>query len=237
MSGIRVLLVDDDAGIGQLLTSYLARFDIQCTAATDGLGMRTELAKHSFDLVLLDIMLPGESGLSLLQELRQRWKLPVIMLTAKGEAQDRVLGLEIGADDYVVKPFDTRELVSRIHSLLRRTQMEYDKQQSLPQEIHFHGWRLHCMTRELHAPDEMVVPLSNSEFRLLRAFLRHPNQVLSRDQLLDFAAGAGSSVIDRSVDLTVSRLRQKLNDDPRHPAILKTVRGEGYLLNVGPVFQ
>lgn len=233
-----ILLVDDDLELRQLLASYLAKFDIRCQTVGDGIEMRAALAAQTFDLVLLDIMLPGESGLSLLQEIRNHWKLPVIMLTAKGEAQDRVLGLEIGADDYMVKPFDTRELVSRIHSLLRRSQIEASKLKLAEQrEISFQGWRLDCMTRELRSPQHMVVPLSNSEFRLLNAFLRHPNQVLSRDRLLDLANGNNSALIDRSIDLMVSRLRQKIGDDPKHPALLKTIRGEGYLFDTGVVFS
>lgn len=229
---IRALLVDDDAEIGILLCKYLEKFDIHCTAVGDGSGMREALSHQTFDVVLLDLMLPGEDGLTLLRHVRNKSNIPVIMLTARGESSDKILGLELGADDYVVKPFDTRELVARMQSVIRRAQTEAKNQQLASEnEIHFQGWKLHCPSRQLLSPQKLVVPLSNSEYKLLRAFLAHPKQILTRDQLLELAIGKSSNSVDRSIDLMVSRLRQKLNDDPRQPSLLETVRGEGYVFS------
>lgn len=238
VSGTRIqaLLVDDDAEIGILLSRYLEKFDIDCIAVQDGDAMREQLSTQSFDVILLDIMLPGDDGITLLREMQSRQHIPVIMLTARGEPTDRILGLESGADDYVIKPFDTRELVARIHSLLRRTHIEKERSRiTEAQEIRFKGWKLHCVTRELRSPEQLVIPLSNTEFKLLKAFLVHPNQILTRDQLLDLAVGKNNVVMDRSIDLMVSRLRQKLGEDPKQPELLKTVRGEGYLFSSGKV--
>ena len=233
---IQALLVDDDMEIAQLLSSYLGKFDINCVAAQDGAAMRLALQAQSYDVILLDLMLPGEDGLSLLRQLRQHASTPVIMLTARGEFADKILGLESGADDYLIKPFDTRELVARIQSVLRRgnttARLQQEKSEARSTEIRFADWSLHLASRQLCSADKLIVPLSNAEFRLLHAFLQKPQQVLSREQLLDFAHDKSSEVFDRSIDLLVSRLRQKLGDDPRQPALLKTIRGEGYLFNV-----
>jgi two-component system OmpR family response regulator len=176
-------------------------------------------------------MLPGEDGLQLCRDLRARSNLPVIMLTARGEETDRIVGLEMGADDYLAKPFNPRELLARIKSVLRRAR-------SLPENLEpdavssfaFAGWTLDVATRNLTAPDGVVVPLSGTEFKLLRAFLAHPNRVLSRDQLIDFMISRDAGPFDRAIDVQVSRLRQRLRDDAREPRIIKTVRGEGYVL-------
>ncbi len=239
---INALLVDDDADIRELLARYLEKFGIRCITVADGKAMRQQLAATQIDIILLDLMLPDEDGLSLLRGLRNSKdsQIPVLMLTARGESADRIIGLELGADDYVVKPFDTRELVSRIHTILRRTQVGQISQTNLSnqisqhnnrteEEITFHGWRLNCHTRQLNTPDNLVVPLSNAEFRLLFTFVKRPGQVLSRDQLLDIARGKSSLAFDRSIDLLVSRLRQKLSEDSRQPSMLKTIRGEGYM--------
>ncbi|MDE2429758.1 MAG: response regulator transcription factor [Burkholderiales bacterium] len=228
-----MLLVDDDPDIGTLLSSYLQKFDIHCQAVTDGEAMNRALAVADYDVILLDVMLPGDDGLTLLRQLRETSNTPVIMLTARGEFADKVFGLESGADDYLVKPFDTRELVARIQSVLRRSQSGPAKVRTTHNnEIRFNNWRLNCVSRQLTSPRSMIVPLSNAEYRLLRAFLDRPGRVLSRDQLLDFARGRAAASFDRSIDLLVSRLRQKLEDDPRQPHLLKTVRGEGYMLQI-----
>ena len=233
MTPIRVLLVDDDSEIRELLGDYLRGYGIEATAVADGAAMRQAFAPGRFDLVILDLMLPGEDGISLCRALRAQSDVPIIMLTARGEAADRVLGLEIGADDYVVKPFDPRELVARIRSLLRRVAggngaagdtVEAD-------EIRFNDWRLNRVTRQLTDPAGMLIPLSNAEFRLLWVFIERPRRLLTRDQLLDAARGRAAEAFDRSIDLLVSRLRQKLNDDPKAPRLLKTVRGEGYMFD------
>ena len=230
---IRVLLVDDDAEIRELLSEYLLGYGIETTTVADGAALRQVFMPGRFELVILDLMLPGEDGIALCRMLRAQYSVPIIMLTARGEAADRVLGLEIGADDYVVKPFDPRELVARIRSLLRRVAggngaagdtVEAD-------EIRFNDWRLNRVTRQLTDPAGMLIPLSNAEFRLLWVFIERPRRLLTRDQLLDAARGRAAEAFDRSIDLLVSRLRQKLNDDPKAPRLLKTVRGEGYMFD------
>lgn len=227
----RILVVDDDRDILNLLCGYLADFNMHADCASDGATMRALLRSGSYDLLVLDLMLPDADGLALCRELRARSNLPILILTARGAPADRVLGLELGADDYIVKPFDPRELVARIHCILRRTSArQQDPEESLGDQVRFDRWRLDRVLRQLSSDDGRRVPLSNAEFRLLLAFLEHPRQVLSRDRLLDIARGRGMEVFDRSIDLLVSRLRQKLGDDPREPRLIKTVRGEGYLL-------
>jgi two-component system OmpR family response regulator len=234
MTPIRVLLVDDDSEICVLLGDYLRGYGIDTTAVADGAAMRQAFAPGRFELVILDLMLPGEDGIALCRALRAQCDVPIIMLTARGEAADRVLGLEIGADDYVVKPFDPRELVARIRSLLRRSaggNGPADVDDAGGDEIGFESWRVNRVTRQLTDPNGLLIPLSNAEFRLLWVFLEHPRRLLTRDQLLDAARGRAAEAFDRSIDLLVSRLRQKLNDDPKAPTLLKTVRGEGYLFD------
>lgn len=234
-SRLRILLVDDDVEIAELLGNYLGKFDISCVAVQDGVAMRTALQSQNFDVILLDLMLPGEDGLSLLRQLRRHANTPVIMLTARGELADKILGLESGADDYLIKPIDTRELVARIQSVSRRAHTSARQTQEISDnkatEIRFDAWVLNLPTRQLCSPDKLIIPLSNAEFRLLLAFVKRPGQILSRDQLIDFAHNKSTEVFDRSIDLLVSRLRQKLGDDSRHPSLLKTIRGEGYLFN------
>lgn len=226
---VRVLLVDDDAQIRQLVCDYLNGFNIHADGVPDGRAMHAALAREDYQLILLDLMLPGSDGFTLCRELRARTRIPIIMLTARSESADKVLGLELGADDYVVKPFDPRELVARIHTVLRRTPRENAVVEG--EEVVFARWRLKPTLRELRAPDGTVVPLSNAEFRLLWSFLERPRRVLSRDQLMDAARGRAMEAFDRSIDLLVSRLRQKLGEDPRDPALIRTVRGEGYMLD------
>lgn len=227
---IAALIVDDDPEIRELLRDYLAGYGIRTDCVGDGGAMRTALAARRPDVVILDLMLPGEDGLALCRSIRAESDLPVIMLTARGEASDRVVGLELGADDYVVKPFEPRELVARIHSVLRRSRAA-PREPAVADEVAFEGWRLNRVTRQVTGPDRLVVPLSNAEFRLLWAFIEHPRRVLSRDHLMDAARGKAAEAFDRSIDLLVSRLRQKLGDDPKSPRLLKTVRGEGYLFD------
>ncbi|MDE2309301.1 MAG: response regulator [Betaproteobacteria bacterium] len=227
---LSILIVDDDAQIRQLLREYLSGFDMSVVAVADGKAMADALEKESFDLVILDLMLPGEGGLSLCRSLRAKSDIPILMLTARGEAMDRVVGLEVGADDYIVKPFEPRELVARIQTILRRIRggRESIKEQK---EAVFMGWHLNFVLRQLVSPEELVIPLSNAEFRLLTVFVEHPNRVLTREFLLDEARGRNMDIFDRSIDILVSRLRQKLNDDPRTPSLIKTFRGEGYLFD------
>jgi two-component system OmpR family response regulator len=227
---LSILMVDDDAQIRQLLSDYLSGFGMSVVAVADGKAMAEALKKSSFDLVILDLMLPGEDGLSLCRSLRAESDIPILMLTARGEAMDRVVGLELGADDYIVKPFEPRELVARIQTILRRARgkRENHKEQN---EVQFMGWRLNYVLRHLVSPEELVIPLSNAEFRLLSVFIDHPNRILTREFLLDSARGRDMDLFDRSIDILVSRVRQKLNDDSRTPTLIKTVRGEGYLFD------
>jgi two-component system OmpR family response regulator len=227
-----LLIVDDDPQIRSMLVEYLATFGIEADGAEGGAAMRTALAARDYDLVVLDLSLPGENGLALCREIRTCGDLPVIMLTARTALADRVVGLELGADDYVTKPFEMRELVARIHAVLRRCRGGAGVKRSPPvgaHELRFSFWRLNTTLRQLVDGDDTVVPLSNAEFRLLLAFIEHPNRVLDRELLINRARGRDLDVFDRSIDLLVSRLRQKLRDDPRDPALIRTVRGEGYV--------
>ena len=224
----RALIVDDDVPIRELLCDYLARFSIKCRGVTDGNEMRLALEEENFDVIVLDLMLPGEDGLSLCRWLRSTSNIPILMLTARCEPTDRIIGLELGADDYMAKPFEPRELVARIQTVLRRVRDDRADERSI---VRFDNWRLNNVMRQLTAADGLVVPLSNAEFRLLRVFLERPRRVLSREQLLDAARGRSIEAFDRSIDLLVSRLRQKLGDDPKNPQLIKTVRGEGYLFD------
>jgi len=228
-----ILVVDDDAEIRGLLGDYLRKNGCRATVAPDGKAMWTALARGKVDLIVLDLMLPGEDGLALCRKLRADSDTPVIMLTARGEETDRIVGLEIGADDYLAKPFSPRELLARIKGVLRRYR-------SLPGNLHasearaitFAGWRLDIVARHLISPDGVVTSLSGAEFRMLRIFLDRPSHVLSRDQLMVLTHGREAEPFDRSIDNQVSRLRHRLGDDPAEPKIIKTVRGEGYVLAV-----
>jgi two-component system OmpR family response regulator len=227
---LSILIVDDDMQIRQLLQEYLSGFGMSITAVADGKEMEKAMAKESFDLVILDLMLPGEDGLSLCRSLRAKSDIPILMLTARGEAMDRVIGLEVGADDYIVKPFEPRELVARIQSILRRARGGRENFNAHKEAI-FAGWRLNYILHQLVSPEQLVIPLSNAEFRLLTVLVEHPNRVLTREFLLDEARGRDMELFDRSIDILISRVRQKLNDDPRSPTLIKTVRGEGYLFD------
>ena len=226
-----ILIVDDDLEIRRLLADYLARNGFAALAARDGREMWQMLERHVVDLVVLDLMLPDTDGLTLCRDLRAKGNLPVLMLTARGEETDRIVGIEMGADDYLVKPFNPRELLARIKSILRRTR-------SLPPNLRpeptrclaFSGWCLDTATRLLTSPDGVATPLSGGEYRLLRILLDHPNRVLNRDQLTEMIQGREAEPYDRAVDVQVSRLRQRLRDDRREPQLIKTVRGEGYVL-------
>ena len=231
----RALIVDDDAEICTLLCNYLADFGIATHSVHHGAAMRAALAHGHYDVLILDLMLPGEDGLTLCRQLRAASDIYIIMLTARGELADRVMGLEMGADDYIIKPFDPRELVARIHTLLRRGKSNSRRADSGADSfgnlVAFEGWQLNRVARQLTTPGNMIVPLSAAEFRLLWAFITRPRRVLSRDQLMDAARGQAIDAFDRSIDLLVSRLRQKLADDPKAPRLLKTIRGEGYLFD------
>jgi len=226
-----VLVVDDSADIREPLAKYLAKKGLRVSTANGGQEMRRLLKTNAVDLVVLDIMMPGEDGLSLCRMLRETTDTPVILLTAMAEDTDRVVGLEIGADDYVTKPFNPRELLARIRAVLRRSQaMPKPADRVEAVRIRFDRWTLDTARRELVGEDGVAVPLSTAEFRLLTVFLRRPGMVLSRDQLLDLTAGRSLEPFERSIDNQVSRLRKKIEADPKTPTIIKTVWGGGYVL-------
>jgi two-component system OmpR family response regulator len=225
-----ILVVDDDTEIRSLLHEYLQKQGYRVTAVADGKGLRTAVATSHPDLIILDLMLPGEDGLTLCRDLRAKSEIPIIMLTARGDETDRIVGLELGADDYVAKPFSPRELLARIKSVLRRAR-------ALPENLkteesgvfRFAGWTLDAATRNLTSPQGVVVALSGTDFRLLKIFVDHPNRVLTRDQLIDLMLSRDAGPYDRAIDVQVSRLRQRLGEDAKEPAIIKTVRGQGYV--------
>lgn len=223
-----ILVVDDDAELRTLLETYLGEQGYAVASAANGEAMRRALAAGEYQLVVLDLMLPGEDGLALCRELRSRSRIPILMLTARGDELDRIIGLEMGADDYLSKPFHPRELLARIRSILRRV---HDRPEELPaRALRFAGWTLDIGLRHLVGADGVAVPLSTGEFRLLQALAESANRVLSRDRLTDVLSGREAGPFDRSVDVMISRLRRRLGDDAREPALIKTVRSEGYVL-------
>ncbi|MDO8988163.1 MAG: response regulator [Sideroxyarcus sp.] len=228
-----ILVVDDDAGLRELLQQYLSAQGYGVTAVADGGAMDAHLAVGTADLVVLDLMLPGEDGLSLARRLRARGNVPIIMLSARGEDVDRIVGLEVGADDYLSKPFNPRELLARIRALLRRSENTHaDAAQPAHETRRFGDFVLNVEARDLHRNGSNV-PLTAGEFNLLRIFVEHPNRVLSRDNIMDMLKGYERSPFDRSIDVRVTRLRRKIENDPNAPLFIRTVWGEGYLFAPG----
>jgi two-component system OmpR family response regulator len=231
-----ILVVDDDREIRELVSAYLKKNGLRVTVAADGRQMRSFLEGNAVDLIVLDIMMPGDDGLTLCRELRagRHKATPVLMLTARSDETDRIIGLEMGADDYLPKPFAARELLARIKAVLRRTRMLPPNLQvtEAGRLLAFGKWRLDTTERHLLDPEGTAVALSGAEYRLLRVFLDHPQRVLNRDQLLNLTQGREAELFDRSIDLLVSRLRQRLDDDAREPAYIKTVRSEGYVFSL-----
>ena len=226
-----VLIVDDDAEIRNLLREYFQENGYRVTVAADGKSLWAAMKATQPDLIILDVMLPGEDGISLCRALRARSDVPIIMLTARGEDTDRIVGLEVGADDYLPKPFNPRELLARVKSVLRRAKsLPANLRREEVRAFRFAGWTLDVATRNLTAPDSVVIPLSGTEFKLLRIFLDHPNRVLTRDQLVELMMSRDAVPFDRALDVQISRLRNRLRDDAKEPAIIKTVRGQGYVL-------
>jgi two-component system OmpR family response regulator len=226
-----ILIVDDSSDIREPLARYLAKKGLRVATADGGQEMRRVMKTSAIDLVVLDIMMPGEDGLVLCRMIRETTDIPVILLTAMVEETDRVVGLEIGADDYVTKPFSPRELLARIKAVLRRAR-GLPRPGSAPEKsrLRFDRWVLDTLRRELVGEDGVAVPLSTTEFRLLTVFLDRPRMVLSRDQLLDLTSGRSLEPFERSIDNQVSRLRKKVESDPKNPTIIKTVWGGGYML-------
>jgi two-component system, OmpR family, response regulator len=224
-----LLVVDDDVEIRNLLSTLLTRRGYRVTAACDEVEMRRILATSRIDLIILDLMLPGKDGLTICREVRAAKSIPIVMLTARGDATDRVVGLEMGADDYLAKPFDVRELEARIKAVLRRALAPGAESREAVSIFKFKGWELDARQRHLLSPEGAVVDLTTGEFDLLLAFVERPQRVLSRDQLLDLARGRDATSFDRSIDVQVSRLRRKIEGDPKEPELIKTVRSGGYL--------
>ncbi|MDI4657690.1 response regulator [Xanthobacter autotrophicus] len=231
-SAPHIAIVDDHRDIRDLVGKYLTQHGYRTSLADSAAALRRQLERGAApDLVVLDVMMPGEDGLSLCRFLRSTTELPVILLTAMAEETDRIVGLEIGADDYLTKPFSPRELLARIKAVLRRVHsLPPQKGHIAAKTLRFDRWKLDVGRRELMAEDDVAVPLSTAEFRLLCAFLDHPGIVLSRDQLLDLTAGRAADPFDRSIDNQVSRLRKKIEADPKVPALIKTHWGGGYSL-------
>jgi two-component system OmpR family response regulator len=224
-----LLVVDDDAELRQLLFEYLGERGYVVLLADGGVQMWEQVKNNSVDLVILDLMLPGEDGLILCRNLRTQSATPILMLTARGDEMDRIVGLEMGADDYMHKPFIPRELLARVKNILRRAG-DGREEHGAARALHFSGWTLDIDARHLVDTTGVIVPLPAGEFRILKTLAENPNRVLSRDQLLDVSSGREAGPFDRTIDVMISRLRRRLGDDGGESALIKTVRSEGYLL-------
>jgi two-component system phosphate regulon response regulator OmpR len=240
-----ILVVDDDRRIRTMLKRYLADEGFRVSEAPDGAAMRSVLERDSVDLVLLDLVLPGEDGLTLARQIRQRSEVPVIMLTGKGELIDRVVGLEAGADDYIAKPFHLREVLARIRTVMRRahaqpaspSRAELSSKDAPGNLLVFQGWQFDLLKRELRRPGGDSVLLTAGEFDLLRVFACNPNRVLDRDHLMNVVKGRDWAAFDRAIDTQIVRLRKKIEADPQRPQMIKTVRGAGYIFAVSVTVQ
>lgn len=232
MNTMHILVVDDDPQISELIKEYLEQHGFRVSTAGNGIEMQKVLLRTRIDVVVLDLMMPGEDGLSLCRKLRDTTDVMIIMVSAMGDEPDRVIGLEMGADDYLAKPFSPRELLARIKALIRRQSAASENKKArhlveLP-NILFKEWTLDRNRRRLIAPDQVTIPLSTGEYDLLLAFLENPRRVLTRDQLLDLTRGRESGPFDRSIDVQVARLRKKIEENPKNPCVILTVRGGGY---------
>ena len=227
-----ILIVDDDQQIRSSLSRFLTTNGLRVTQAPGGEAMWSALDAGKFDLIVLDIMMPGEDGLTLCRRLRETREIPIVLLTAMSGETDRIIGLELGADDYICKPFNPRELLARIRAILRRTgERPARSLGSQSSTYFFEGWMLDTLRRVLRNPENALVDLTSGEFDLLVVFVERPQYVLSRDQLLDLARGRATSAFDRSIDVQISRLRRKIEADPQQPAFIKTVRSGGYIFS------
>ena len=225
-----ILVVEDDREISRLVGRYLRENDCRVSFAADGRQMDERLQSSRIDLIVLDVMLPGEDGLSLCRRLRATSHLPVVMLTAKGDELDRIIGIEMGADDYLSKPFNPRELLARIRAVLRRTSLAaVSPGEAAARLMTFQNWRIDCIARTLTNPQGSFVTLTSAEFDLLQALCERAGRTLSRDQLIDITQGRSAGAFERSIDVLVSRIRRKIERDPHHPELVKTVRSGGYL--------
>ena len=225
-----ILVVDDDARIRQMLTRYFEDEGYRITAVADGAAMRAQILSNSFNIILLDLMLPGESGLELAREIRAKSDVPIMMLTGKDDVLDRIVGLELGADDYMAKPFHLREVLARVRTIMRRrNQPPTANPVESNDRISFEGWTLDLGRRELIAPDRTNMELTTGEFDMLAVFLRHPGRVLSRETLMDLTRGRNLEAFDRTIDAQIARLRKKIEADVANPQLIKSVRGIGYV--------
>lgn len=232
MDNKKILVVDDDPGLRELLQKYLSSQGYQVSTVEDGLAMEQHIQQEAVDMVILDLMLPGEDGLTLARKLKARANLPIIILSARGEDVDRIVGLEVGADDYLAKPFNPRELLARIRAVLRRSEEATTKVEENEQICRFGPFLLDLNTRILQKNGEELA-LTSAEFNLLKIFVEHPNRVLSRDFLMEMMKGYERDPFDRSIDVRVTRLRRKIEEDPAAPEYVRTVWGEGYLFATG----
>jgi DNA-binding response OmpR family regulator len=228
-----ILVVDDDADLRQMVADYLTEHDLRVTGAADGASMREAIAREVVDLVLLDLKLSSEDGMMLARELRESSNVPIIILTGRKDDVDRIMGLELGADDYLTKPFNLRELLARIRAILRRTHSHpaAHVQGRVPQAFRFGDWELDLRSRRLTSNEGERVELTHAEFALLAAFLGAPERILSREQLLELSRGNDENVFERSIDVQILRLRRKIELDPSRPKLIRTERGAGYLFN------
>lgn len=229
---LSILLVEDDAEIGEFISLYLANHDVRTTVVSSGAEMDAAFKSGAFDLLILDLNLPGEDGLSICRRVRSERPIPIIILTAKGEDIDKILGLEMGADDYIVKPFNSRELLARIRAVLRRSENQNAADDgALRQAYLFAGWRVDILSRQVVAPCGIRVAMTGAEFDLLHALCENPNRVLTREQLINMTHGPTSGPFERSIDVLISRLRQKIEVDAKKPLLIQTVRSEGYIFS------
>ena len=228
-----ILVVDDDADLRQMVADYLGDYDLRVTGVPDGAAMREAMAREVVDLILLDLKLPSEDGMTLARELRETSSVPIVILTGRKDDVDRIMGLELGADDYLTKPFNLRELLARIRAILRRTQAHPATQVEgrNPQAFRFGAWELDLRSRRLTSNDGERVELTHAEFALLAAFLGAPERILSREQLLELSRGNDENLFDRSIDVQILRLRRKIESDPSRPKLIRTERGAGYFFN------
>ncbi len=224
-----LVIVDDEPDLRELVQAYLSRHGFAVSAVDGGDALRKLMAQRPVDLAILDVNMPGQDGISIARELRAAGPIGIIMLTANSDSVDKVVGLEVGADDYVTKPFDPRELLARVRSVLRRASAHDEAPATLGREVAVGKTRLNLDSRKLFDGDGSELPLTAMEFDLLRTFVEHPNRVLNRDQLLELAHNKDADVFDRSIDTRIVRLRQKVEEDPRRPQAIKTVRGAGYM--------
>src|SRR5512136_1683208 len=227
-----ILLVEDDTEIGELISRYLENNGMTVAWVASGEALDKKLVGEDFDIIILDLNLPGEDGLSICRRVSASRDIPIIIVTAKGEDVDKIVGLEMGADDYLVKPFNPRELLARIRAVLRRAEPQArGNDDAAKQTFHFLGWRMNLLAREVVSPTGTKVAMTGAEFDLLHAFCENPNRVLTRDQLINMTHGRTAGPFERSIDVLVSRLRQKLEKDPKSPSMIQTVRSEGYMLS------